>query len=299
MLKVNFSYLEYLNNKYYYQEKLFTGASFKLVGYIIEEFWEFQEGIKIGNYQSEYLPNDPSLLRVSVDCLEFDGEYLTSYTTYDDRGFSGIGYDIDIGVPGDQFCTGEHLFKDGWPSSSVEWHYLGQIESLRLVSGDFNQNYGWSSDGSFNGFVFYSEEFQKMIIDLSFSPQIQSRTIWIEQEYFEWVAKLREKIKFNYFTTKESFIDFPVGSILGLYSAGVDDEIFHYLMANNKLATLSEIILSRTSISDRSILELADLSNLKTIILKDRQRDLTDVAQQLKQKRPDCSVRLNSEEVKN
>ncbi len=299
MLRVNFSYLEYRDQKYYYEGKLFTGASFKLAGYIIEEFWRFEEGIKIGNYQSEYLPNNPSLLRVSVDALEFNGEYLASYASYQNQAFSGIGYDIDIGLPGEECCTGEHLFSDGWPSSYVEWDFSGQMECLGLVSADFKQFYGWSSDGSLSSFELHSNDLHGRIIHLSMNKQNKFRSIWIEEEYFDWLAKFRNQLEFDCFTTKSAFIDFPMGSNLGLYSPGVDDEIFHYLRANNKLENLDEITISRTSISDRNILELANLSNLKTISFDDRKRDLRGVAQQLKDQRPDCSVILNSEGVKN
>jgi len=295
MLKVNFSYLKYVDEKYYYEDKLFTGASFKIIGCSVEEFWEFKEGIHIGNYQSKYLPNDPSLLRINVDCIEFNGEYLTSYAYYQNHGFSGIAYEIEAG---DELCIGEHLISDGWPKSSVGWDYLGNLRSVRLDSGDFSQNFSWYSDGSLRGLQLYSNEFQQRMIHVHLNEKKEFISIWIEKGYYSWVSKFIDRLAFDYFSTKEDFIDFAVSSSLGLYSSGVDDDLFDLLMSNNKLATLSEITIRLTSLSEQSFLELAGLENLKTILIEDK-RDLRGVAQQLKHERPDGLVKLNSEEVKN
>ncbi|HLP87531.1 MAG TPA: hypothetical protein VK184_02855 [Nostocaceae cyanobacterium] len=295
MLKVNFSYLNYIDDKYYYEGKLFTGASFKLRGCLIEEFLKFKDGIQIGNYQSKYLPNDPSLLRVNIDCLEFNGEYLTSYTSYQNQTFSGIGYELDVD---DKYCTGEYLIQDGWPGSGIVWDYSGKMRHLGLVLVEFKQYFSWDSNGSLVDFELFSKELHKRMIQVELKENNEIISIWIEKEYFTWIPNFIDKLEFKCFTTEEDLSDCAFSSKLGLYSQGIDDEIFNYFMSKNKLATVSEINILNTSLSDQIILELASLENLKRIILKYHDRDLIGVAQQLKSKRPDCLIKLNSQEIK-
>lgn len=171
------------------------------------------------------------------------------------------------------------------------------MEYLGLDSVEFNQYFSWDSNGSLETFELYSKEFQKRMIHVQLKENNEIISIWIEKEYFTWIPNFKNKLEFKYFTAKEDFIEFAVHSKLLLYSPGVDDEIFNYLTLNNKLANVSEILTSRTSLSEKVILKLAGLKNLKTITINDRNRDLIGVTQQLKSKRPDCLIKLNSQEI--
>ena len=297
MVKINFSYLKYLEYKYYYQDKLFTGISFKLTECIVEECLKFKDGICIGNYQSKYLPNDPNLLRINTECdeLEFNGDFLGSYASYKEQGFSGIAYEFER-----RFCVGEYFFKDGWEKASSIWDYSGKLLHIRLESEEFSQSYSFKNNGSVSAITLNSKGIGgTRMLAVFFDKNQKSKTIYISERYFSWITKFRDKLEYKKFTRKKDFINFPINSILKLSGSGVDEEIFGYLMLNDKLDNLSEIKLITTSLKENTILNLANLKNLKKIIIYDHEGELRDIAKELKYKRPDCLVELNSEEIKN
>ena len=297
MLKIDFSYLKYLNNKYYYQDKLFTGISFKLTECIVEEFLEFKDGICIGNYQSNYLPNDPNLLRIDVECdeLEFNGDFLGSYASYKEQGFSGIAYEFER-----EFCVGEYFFKDGWEQANSIWDFSGKLLHINLESEEFSQGYSFNNDDSLSGINLVSKGIGgTRMLDVFFNKEGESESIYISERYFSWIIKFRDRLEYKKFTNKKDFIDLLVDSILKLSGSGVDEEIFSYLMLNNKLDNLSEMKLITTSLKENTILNLANLKNLKKIIIYDHEGELRDIAKELKYKRPDCLVELNSKEITN
>lgn len=299
MLFINIEELEQIQDKYFYKGKAFTGVGFILAGESLENLHEFDNGYDIGIHQSRYFPDDGKVQHIDVDYIEFTGEFLDAFALYKNKKFTGVTYELDESK---DICTAKHIFKDGVPLESREWYYSGQDKSLWLEKESFVQFFEWFEDGVLKNVQVTSmgsnsKGSNEVLIRVTLNELQQLTCVWIKEDYFEWMETNYAELEFNYFATKESFQKFYASSNLSLIDSGVNDYLLNLIGSNDGFNGLSQLTLSRTSLSEEAIIELVDITTLKEIILRDRQRDLSALAKKIKQKRPDCLVRLNTQDV--
>lgn len=286
--------LDQIEDKYYYEGNQFTGVGFETFEERIEEVCEFKNGINVGIYRSQYFPDDPTISQVDIDYIEFTGEYLDSYAFYKNKRFSGIAYELE----GEQeFCVGRHLIDDGVTVVSRRWYPSGEKESLKLDRKDIVQFFEWFKDGSIKKISLYSRENRQRLINIALSEAKQLNSVWIENNYFEWLAKYKSQIEYDYFESVNSFEDYTVAANLSLINSGVNDVVFYSIAANDGLMNLREIIIFNTSLTETAILELANIKTLKQINISEEKRDLLSIAKELKRKRSDCLINLNDQKT--
>ncbi|HBE18665.1 MAG TPA: hypothetical protein DEG17_02855 [Cyanobacteria bacterium UBA11149] len=296
MLMINIQELKKIAQKYYYQDKLFTGVGFRVDGYKIEEALKFESGICLGQYTSKYFANEKEIIHVDMDCLEFPGDDIDYYPRYKNNNdiFSGVAYEL-----GDEekVCLEQHLFEDGIRVASVGWYLSGQMHYLTLMKEeDLSQSFGWYEDGSLGGIDMILEEKKERII-VTVGEQKQLKTVWIEENYFEWMPKYQDRFEFHYFETNNSFAEFSASPNFSLIAPGVDDIVFHSIASNNGFKNLYDIDISRTSLSQEAIMELVNVKTLKKLTIDDNRRNLLSIAQEFKHQRPDCLVTLNNSKI--
>ncbi len=299
MLFINIEKLEQTQDKYFYKGQAFTGVGFTLARESLENLHEFDNGYHIGIHQSRYFPDDSKVQHIDVDYIQFTGDFLSEFALYEDGNFTGITYELDNskGV-----CTAQHIFKNGLPLESREWYYSGQEKSLWLEKESFVQLFEWFEDRSLKNVEIISTAGpNKKLIGVGLNELQQLTHVWIKEDYFEWIETNYAELEFNYFANKESFQKVFTSSNLTLIDSGVDDYLLNLIGSNygfnHGFNGLSQLTLSRTSLSAEAIIQLADITTLKEITLRDRQRNLSAVARKIKQKRPDCLVRLNTQDV--
>lgn len=291
---INIEKLNYIQEKYYYEEKLFTGVGFRTSGERVEDVCEFENGVNVDIYRSKYFPNDRNIPHIDIDYIDFTGEYLDSYALYRNKRFSGIAYELE----GEQeFCLGQHLIEDGVTVVSLGWYPSGENESLRLDREGIVQVFEWFKDDSLKEFSLYSREYREILISISIGEAKQLKSVWIEGNYFEWILKYRSQLEHQYFESKNSFEDYSVAPVLSLINSGIDDVIFHSIAANDGFKDLSKIIISNTCLTETAILELANIKTLKQITFSEIKRNLLGIAKELKRKMLDCSIKLNEQKI--
>ena len=291
---INIKKLDQIEDKYYYEGNQFTGVVFETSEERIEEVCEFKNGINVGIYRSQYFPDDPTISQVDIDYIEFTGEYLDSYAFYKNKRFSGIAYELE----GEQeFCVGRHLIDDGVTVVSRRWYPSGEKESLKLDRKDIVQFFEWFKDGSIKKISLYSRENRQRLINIALSEAKQLNSVWIENNYFKWLAKYKSQIEYDYFESVNSFEYYTVAANLSLINSGVNDVVFYSIAANDGLMNLREIIIFNTSLTETAILELANIKTLKQINISEEKRDLLSIAKELKRKRSDCLINLNDQKT--
>jgi hypothetical protein len=293
MLMINIKELNEMADKYFYKGILFTGVGFRVCGEKIEEVLSFEEGICVGPYRSKYFPNEKNIPHIDINYIEFTGEYLDNYARYKNKYFSGVAYELEYE---EKICLGQHLMKDGARVASVGWYLSGQMEALTLIEEDLVQGFGWYEDGSLGGLdIYLKEKDERMIVTVGEDKQL--KTVWIKENYFESIPMYKDRLEFHYLETNNSFEEFSAGSIFTLMDPGVDDVVFYSIASNNGFKNLSDIVISETSLSQETILELVNVKTLKKLTLRDDNRDLLGIAQEFKHQRPDCLVNLNDREI--
>ncbi|MGB3692881.1 MAG: hypothetical protein WBG70_16125 [Spirulinaceae cyanobacterium] len=291
---INIKELSCIKNKYFYEEQLFTGVGFSTSGEKVNNFNKFENGINVGAYQCKYFPNKISIPHINIDYIDFTGEFLDAFALYKNKKFSGIAYELE---DEEDVCLAKHLFKDGVPVGSISWHSSGEKKSLRLEREGIVQVFGWFPDGALKEMELYSQEQSERLINVSFDQPKQLRNVWIEESYFEWIPKYTAKLEFHYLETVDSFKDFTISPTFSLVGLGINDAVFCAIGSNKKFGNLSKITISRTSISEESFLKLANINTLNEVIIRDKNRHLTNIAKNLKSIRKDCLIKLNGQEI--
>ena len=308
MLMINRKELNQIESKYYYQEKLFTGASFRVKGEKIEELLSFEKGICIGPYTNKYFPSEKEIPHLDIDYIDFAGEYLDDHVLYKNKRFSGVAYELE---KKQKICLGIHLIIEGMMRASLTWYISGAIKYIELIEEDLMQSWGWRKNGTMLGFDIYPKSRTKgtkdkriMVgkeerIKFGMDQKKQLKGVWIEENYFEWIEKNKDRLEFDYYIeTRNSFDQFLTSEKLRLSCLGVDDRVFNSIGSNNGFKNLEEIVIFLTSISEEKMLELVKVKTLKNITFRNEKRDLLAIAKEFKQKRPDCLVTLNDKEIR-
>ena len=308
MLMINRKELNQIESKYYYQGKLFTGASFKVKGEKIEEVLSFEKGICVGSYTNKYFPSEKEIPHLDIDYIDFTGEYLSNYALYKNKRFSGVAYELE---KQQKICLGTHLIIEGLMRASLAWHVSGAIKYIKLIEEDLMQSWGWRENGTMSGFDIYPKSHNKGTKDerimvgkderimVGIDQNKQLNTVWIYENYFEWIEKNQDRLELDYYIeTRNSFDEFSASTRLRLSGLGVDNRVFNSIASNNGFENLEEIVIFLTSISEENILELVKVKTLKNITFRNEKRNLLAIAKKIKQKRPDCLVTLNDKEIR-
>jgi len=294
MLMINIEKLNYIQDKYYCEGKLFTGVGFRTSGERVEDVCKFENGVSTDIYRSKYFPNDTNIPHIDIDYIDFTGEYLDAYAFYKNKRFSGIAYELE----GEQeFCLGQHLIEDGLTVVSLRWHPSGENQSLRLDREGIVQAFEWFKDGSLKEVSLYSTEYRKILISISIGEAKHLKSVWIEENYFEWILKYSSQLEHQYFESRNSFEDYTVAPTFSLIKSGINDVVFHSIASNEGFKDVSKIIISNTSLTEVALIELASIKSLKQITLSDGKRDLLSIAKELKRKRPDCLIKLDEQKI--
>lgn len=293
---VNFKSLKHIEDKFYYKGRLFTGVGFRTCREKVKDLCQFDQGINVGNYRCSYFPEQANIPHVDMDYIEFMGEYLDNGALYKNEEFSGIAYELE---EEQEFCLGQHYIKDGDPLVSIRWYPSGENESLIIRRENLIQIFDWFEDGSLKDIDLSLKKDCKTIryVSVRLNELKQLQSIWIKEGYFEWILKYSSQFEYHYFETINSFKNFAVSPRFSLIDLGINDTVFHSIAANNGFKDLSEITISHTSLSEETILELVSVNTLKKINLRNSKHDLLSVAKALKHLLPDCSIRVNGQEI--
>jgi hypothetical protein len=294
MMMINIKELEQDEGKYYYKGELFSGVGFRTSDEKVEDLHRFKDGVSVSGYRCKYFSSEDNISQIDIDYIDFTGEFLNPYAFYENKKFSGIAYEFE---KEQGFCLGQHLIEEGVPVVSFTWYPSGKNKSLSIDRKGFVQIFEWFENDSLKYFEIYSHEFRKRLIAISLTEENQLKTVWIEKDYFDWILNHGTELEFHYFENKDSFNSFTVDRIFSVIHSGVDDELFSIISSNGGLKELSEIIISRTSVGAKSLLDLAGVETLKKVAIRGENPNLLDAVKQLKRTRQDISIRLNEQEV--
>jgi hypothetical protein len=294
MVLTNIKELDYITDKYYYKGSLFTGVTCRIDGENVEVLNEIKNGVIVGLHKYKYFPNASTVPHIHIDYIDFRGPYLDYPAFYKNEKFTGMTYEFS---DDDSVCLAYYLFEDGNPVGSMSWYESGEICGLALLRQGISQIFAWFRDGSIQSVILFSRVHHKRLVNIGLDEHKRLRTLWIEENYFDWIKQHKTDIEFHYFETKSSFDNLTVSPSLSLIDAGVDDSVWNSIATNNGLKGLSQITLSLTSLSEEVMLELANIVSLTEIEISEEQRNLLTVAQSIKLKRPDCLILLNNQEI--
>ncbi len=294
MMLTNIEELDYITDKYYYKGSLFTGVACRIDGENVEVLNEIKNGVIVGLHKYKYFPNESTVPHIHIDYIDFPGEYLDYPAFYKNEKFTGIAYEFS---DDESVCLAYYLFEDGNPVGSMSWYESGEISSLALLRQGISQLFAWFRDGSIQGVHLFSRVHHKKLFNIVLDEHKRLQTLWIEENYFDWIKQHKTDLEFHYFETKNSFDNLTVSPSLSLVDGGVDDSVWNSIATNDGLKGLSNINLSLTSLSEEVMLELANIVSLTKIEMREGQRKLLTVAQRIKLKRPDCVIRLNNQEI--
>ncbi|WP_017662977.1 hypothetical protein [Baaleninema simplex] len=290
----NIKTLTQQGDRYYLDGKPFTGVTFKISDKQLEDLHEFKNGKFVGTYQNQYFSkhfkyNSEDLIHVDLEDEDLDlpGGFIDSETTYKGQYFSGVAYELSRN---DEVAMVEFLFNEGDPIAYVVWNDRGDLAGLKLGKGDIDEYYNWHEDRTLAYYCIRSHQYSTYLIEISIELNNELKSLWLEEQYFEWIETHKEELEFLYLESLDSFKELIAAPRLSLNQSGVDDRVFNAIACNNGLRKLSNIILAYTSLSESTILSLADLQNLKEIHFCDPDRNLENLVKQLKHKRPDLLI---------
>lgn len=294
MLRLNADKLKKRNNKYFFNNILFSGVIFFLQGDIITNKKICKDGIIIGNYKNELFP-DNNYIEINFDALIGDDPYYPEFQYYNHKKFTGIAY----GFNQDGFCTDEMLFIDGFdePKSAISFFVSGKIKSFDKDENDFSQLFEWN-ENNFIKHLYLTLDLQKNRIN--FEIKFENRfiqTLTIEEGYFDNIEKFKKYSMFNIFEEK-TFLTNISANVDFLYLSGldIDDEIFYYLHLNQGLDKTKALNIRDTSLTDKSFKKLIGLQNLEELNIISYECSL-EVVEAIKKHNPNCTIFLNTKEI--
>ncbi|PTQ88931.1 hypothetical protein [Agitococcus lubricus] len=142
MLRVIASALKLENNRYLYQETLFNGIAFYMVGDVVDRVCQFVDGVNKGDYVFECLAQKQSLIAIDADALE--SEYEIEPFLFREKLFSGIAYDFDR-----DRCVEIALYQEGFKYYSESWYYSGELGVLTVDDSSLYQDFLWYLNGNY------------------------------------------------------------------------------------------------------------------------------------------------------
>lgn len=292
MIRLNKKALEFHDNKFYYQHRLFNGLGFQVSEQgIVEEVFEYRDGLARKYYRSEYFPNDDRLLCIDENMLVGEEDEDQEPFLYRNERFTGIAYEFDR-----NFCIGEMEYKDGIKHAEASMFYSGELSLLYSSHWGIFQEFEWHENGLFKA-INVSSEAKNCELDIEFSERQEIEEMSISGNYFEHVPDFKDRLKIHFFEEK-SFSNYSViANRLFLASSGVDDAIFSELRSCAGFNDLEELLIFNTSVSSESFAHLANLKKLKKIVFRDNRNEIRKAAKSLKRKRPDLLVKLNHDEI--
>lgn len=289
MLRVIASALKLENNRYSYQETLFNGIAFYLVGDVVDRVCQFVDGVNKGDYVFECLAQKQSLIAIDADALE--SEYETEPFLFQEKLFSGVAYDFDR-----DRCVEIALYQEGFKYYSESWYYSGELGILTVDDTSLYQDFLWYLNGSYQQIHIKENNF--FYFKVKFTEEGLCTCISIEGSYFDRVSELKEQLKVSYLQSKSAFSSINISSRLHLSGDAIDDELLTNLRLAIGFSNISNISLYETSISPQGILQLIEATNLQELSIDDSSNKLADAVYLIKKtKLPNCLIQYNDNEI--
>ena len=294
VMMINVRALNCVDGEYYYKARRFTGVGFRTSSGKVMDLRVFRDGTSCEEYKCQYSPYKEELAHVDINCIDFTGEYLDLYALHEGKKFSGVAYELGNKK---EYCVGQHFIEKGVPIVLFTWYPSGENESLCIDRGEIYQCFEWFKDGALKNFELHSNDSDQMLISVGLTETSKLKSVWIKKNYFKWILEQRGNLEFHYFESKDSYDSLATSQVFSLVDRGIDDELFNFIFANDGFKSLSEITISRTSMSEEVIFKLSSIETLRKVAFRDRDRDLLNAVKRLKKDRPDMLVNLNGQEV--
>jgi len=291
MLRIEAELLQKQGELFCYQEVLFTGIAFFLNGPLVEKVNEYYNGKLLGPYTSQWLDNNTDILRIDLNELDGDGEHQKAY--FKGLPYTGIGYDIDEGV-----CHEESDFINGRRRQTINFYGDGVIDSIKLLNDTLAEEV-----------IFDRQELVKeyqlnkfKVFNVVFGYTARAlRSVEITGDFFGQVNKNEYLLNIEVLDTLNKIKKIQVATALNLFYSGVDDKFIEAIMYNEGLKNTNDIIISNTSLSLHSFVEIINNTKLICIWINDSRveilANLPPILQEFKIKNPSCDVRFNNEKV--
>ncbi len=259
----------------------------------------YDEGIEANLYESKYFLSNKTLSSVDRDYLaspdyliseypECEGEWSTFL--YRDERFSGVAYSF-VG----DCCECERLYKDGSFVAKACWYGSGQISEVVSFEEGLSQGFGWFPTGLLSRLELVARN--SFRVKLEFTEKGKVRSINIKNGYFDAISKIKHKLKFHFVKDKSFAANLAADSFLCMIGTDVEDRVLASLQSSDGLKDVEAITFMNTSLTEKSIMNLAKEIKLKKLCIEDKRRGLQPILREFKRIRPDCFVELNRKEI--
>lgn len=273
-------------NNLSYKGVRFNGVVLTIVNGVVEKRKVCKDGVVFGDYISPYINLDN--MSLIVESAELDDEYEEPCTR-NSLLYSGLTYRFDGEV-----CISEREYKDGWLVTEVNYRRDGSLESVDVGDDELSQKCSWFEEGHVEEFESFKRGSYRFW--LKFTEEKVVTTLVIEGDYFTKVGQFRDQLAFDMFGNVDSFLDFVGADYLFISGNGVNDEVFHSLLARDGLKNTNKLNISKSAISSVVFNDLVPLENIKLLIIESDIVNVEDL-RSFKELRPDCYVEFNREEV--
>jgi len=294
MLRLNVNRLKKEDDKYFFNDSLFSGVLFFLHGDMVLKKKICQDGIIIRDYKNKLFP-DNNYLEINFDALIGDDPYYPDYQYFNGKKFTGMAY----GFNRDGFCTDEMLFIDGLhePKSAVDFFISGQMFSFDKGEDGFAQLFEWYESNALKRLhLTLNLTKNKIHFEITKLENGVLRTLTIDKGYFENIENFKKYSMFDIFEKKSFLENISANDFLYLSGLDIDDEIFHYLQLNNGLEDVKKLYIRDTSLTDKSFEKLIALMNLEDLDITSYECSL-EVVEAIKKHNSNCKISLNTKEI--
>jgi len=258
-----------------------------------------------GPYDNGYIYMDSEPLYLCSEFVDESDWGSTDVITYKGKPYTGFTCDLS---KGNKFCEYMEKVVNTVRKDHVMFYPSGKLRGVGWDREDkgWNESYGYFEDESLSGFALYISGGKGHIIDLTLRRFCQISSMWLEPDYFQFIAQHKGEFKCALpFETIEDVDSYSAASRLSLSRPGVTDEFLKHLANNSGLTGLEDISIGSNTLSKKAILSLSNVTTLKKVSINSKEfngeeqlLEYIALAETFKRQHPECEVNLNSRTVK-
>ena len=279
MYRIKKSALVSKNNKLFYRYKPFTGIVFDVVDQQVLDIFEYKDGEKDQEYQSQFIYKNDNDLCVDFEALAGEDEEEYEPFLYKGNRYTGLYYEFE-----NDFCVTECRCVDGIPWEDVGWYETGNLESFWTSMGNNSifQSYNWYENDLFERIKICKSE--KHTLEINFTEKQEITTIRVPADYLKNSPEFEHHLKYHYLSGYSLPEEALIATRLFASGPGIDDKFFSNLQSCAGFSEMETILIYMTSISIETLLSLENHPALKNISVNDEREEIIQATKNLKLK---------------
>ncbi len=277
-LRINQSALDYIEKKFYYNEKLFTGSMFSEDGDDIIAL-EVIQG-ELGRAYRNKLLND---VDHNPNGFIKMPEYPIPQAMFKGRAVNGTTFGFE-----QEFCVKECLYYDGIPLVKMTWYIDGNLKSFERYINNVEAGFKFYQNGEIKSILI--EKDKKPDLRIIISEQGELDYLTVSENLSNTLIEIEPSLPFYIPSGNEDFADYVFGDNVTLSGNGIGKELIDLILERNCLAKTSTIIADVLGFKKSQIVKIGRLAKLERLEVKDINGNIADELAQIKQQRPEVNI---------